>query len=578
MAQLRRLREQFPNELVIISIHSAKFPAEKLTANIREAVMRHGIDHPVVNDADFQVWQQYAVKAWPTVMLLDPQGKIVNTQSGEILAEEYAPLIESLITEFEGKGLLNRAPLDLRPEKVAEPARPLQYPSKLLVGPAGRLFIADTGHHRILEVQLNEAGSSGEIQRVFGSGRPGFQDGPAAEAAFHDPHGMALNGEILYVADTENHAIRAIDLKEGQVRTVAGTGEKAHGRLAIGQPTATPLRSPWALWLEEDILFIAMAGSHQIWVMLREGQIGPFFGNGREALVDGTAIEASFNQPSDLSLGMGHLFVADAEASAIRAISLGEKPKVITLVGEGLFEFGDTDGYGGMVRLQHPTGLTFHQGLVYIADSYNHKIKTLDPATGEVKTLIGVGHPGQADGPFEEAELFEPEGVIAHEGRLYIADTNNHLIRVADLAAGRLDTLMLRGLERLQPPRLAETRPVDLQYDPLLVMPGQMTLYLDIELPEGYKLNPEAPVMLRVEQNGNETLHTFEPDQVPMLTLEINHDQALTFDLTLYYCETEEERLCLIHSARFVLPFETAETGPPMVRVPYRVSLEGVAG
>ncbi len=132
---------------------------------------------------------------------------------------------------------------------------------------------------------------------------------------------------MLYVADTENHAIRAINLGSGRVRTIAGTGEKAHRRLGVGDPTSTPLRSPWALWAEGNILFIAMAGSQQIWVMVGEGQIGPFFGNGREALVDGTAVEASFNQPSDLSLGMGHLFVADSEASAIRAISLGEKPK-----------------------------------------------------------------------------------------------------------------------------------------------------------------------------------------------------------------------------------------------------------
>jgi hypothetical protein len=271
---------------------------------------------------------------------------------------------------------------------------------------------------------------------------------------------------------------------------------------------------------------------------------------------------------------MGHLFVADAEASAIRAISLlGEKPKVMTLVGEGLFEFGDTDGYGGMVRLQHPTGLTFHKGLVYIADSYNHKIKTLDPTTGEVKTLIGTGQPGQADGPFTEAELFEPEGIIAGSGRLYIADTNNHLIRVADLDSEMVHTLMLRGLERLQPMLTDTARPPDLHYDPLLVVKGQVTLYLDIELPKGYKLNPEAPIMLRVTQHGLPTAHTFDPGEVPMLSLEVDSDQELIFDLTLYYCETEEERLCLIHSTRLVLPFETAEAGPPVVRVPYQVPL-----
>jgi sugar lactone lactonase YvrE len=570
---LRLLSEKFQHELVIISVHSAKFPTEKLTSNVREAIMRHGLDHPVVNDLDFQVWQSYAVRAWPTIVVIDPQGKIVHTQSGEVLAEEFAPQIEALINEFEGKGLLNRTPLDFRAERIQEPMRPLDYPAKVLLTDNNTLYIADTGHHRILEVRLDDGGLTGEIGRVFGSGQPGLQNGPAETAAFHGPHGLALSGDTLYVADTENHAVRAIDLPSETTRLVAGTGHKAHGSYRLGEPTETPLRSPWALLTVEDIVFIAMAGSHQIWALLQEEQLGPFFGNGREALVDGDQMQSSFNQPSDLSLGMGYMFVADSEASAIRAIALVEKPQVLTLIGQGLFEFGDVDGIGGMVRLQHPTGLTFYEGLVYIADTYNHKIKTLDPTTGQVKTLIGTGKPGHADGPFGEAELFEPEGIVADKGRLYIADTNNHLIRVADLASGILHTLMLRGLERLQPVMTDEARPPDLRYDPLLVMPGQVTLYLDIELPAGYKLNPEVPLMLRVGQNSASTIHTFQPGEVPTVTLAIDSDQDLTLDLTLYYCESEEERLCLIHDARFVLPCLTAEAGPPVVRVPYGVTL-----
>ena len=574
MAQLRLLREKFPHELVIISVHSAKFPAEGLTNNIRAAVMRHGLDHPVVNDVNFQVWQSYAVKAWPTIVVIDPQGKIVHTQSGEILAEEFAPQIEALINEFEVKGLLDRTPFDFLAERMQEPLRPLDYPSKVLLTNKGLLYIADTGHHRILEVQLSEDGLKGKIVRVFGSGQPGLQDGPATIAAFHGPHGLALSGDTLYVADTENHAVRAIDLVSGLVRRVAGTGHKAHGRFTLGKPAETPLRSPWAVLAIDDIVFIAMAGTHQIWALFQEEQIGPFFGNGREALVDGDQMQSSFNQPSDLSLGMGHIFVADAEASAIRAIALlDEKPRVVTLVGQGLFEFGDVDGMGGMVRLQHPTGLTFYEGLVYIADSYNHKIKTLDPTTGQVKTLIGTGQPGHADGPFTQAELFEPEGVVADQGRLYIADTNNHLVRVADLTTGIAHTLMLRGLERLQPVTSDEARPPDLRFEPLLVGPGQVTFSFDIDLPAGYKLNAEAPLILRLTQNNASSVHTFEPGQIPTVTLAVTSEQELTFDLTFYYCETEEERLCLIHDTRFVLPCLTAEAGLPVVQVPYRVSL-----
>lgn len=443
---MRQLRERYSAELVVIGVHSAKFPAEKLTENIRAAVIRHGIYHPVINDADFNVWSQYGVRAWPTIVLVDPAGKVVSQQSGEITATELAPVIDALIADFKAQGLLNETPIPgLGAEIDQEPPRLLQHPSKLLYAVGDRLFVADTGHHRVLEVQLSLDGVAGEIVRIFGSGTAGLQDGQRQAAQFHDPHGLALHNNTLYVADTENHAIRAIDLVRETVRTVAGTGQKAHGLAATGStPTDMALRSPWALVTWEDILWIAMAGSHQIWVLLGEKQLGVFAGNGAEALVDGPRAEASFNQPSDLILAMNHLFVADAEASAVRAITLAAEPQVFTLIGQGLFDFGDVDGQGTAVRLQHPTGLAADQQQLYIADSYNHKIKTLDPTTGETKTLIGTGLPGTADGPFAEAQLFEPEGLVVANGRLYIADTNNHCIRVADLATQQLHTLALR--------------------------------------------------------------------------------------------------------------------------------------
>jgi hypothetical protein len=212
-------------------------------------------------------------------------------------------------------------------------------------------------------------------------------------------------------------------------------------RVTITEPRAIDLRSPWALTLLDDALFIAMAGSHQIWVRIDDTRMGVFAGTGAEALVDGPRDEAAFNQPSDLLLTLGHLFVADAEASAVRSIGLDAEMRVMTLVGQGLFEFGDVDGRGPDVRLQHPTGIATDGRLIFIADTYNHKIKTLDPTIGEVRTLIGTGTPGADDGAFAEATLYEPEGLAYTDGRLYIADTNNHLVRVADLAEGMVTTL-----------------------------------------------------------------------------------------------------------------------------------------
>lgn len=462
---MRRLRQQFPDTLVVVGVHSAKFPAEKPTAAIREAVLRHGIQHPVVNDAAFQIWQQHAIRAWPTVVLVDAHGKIVASQSGEVVPEELAPEIQRLVNEADSAGILNRAPLDLAlpAEEDGQPRQPLRFPSKILATSGRRIFVADTGHHRVVELQIDRDGRRADIVRIFGNGTPALRDGPAGEAAFHEPRGLALVESRLYVADTGNHAVRAIQLGSGQVRTVAGTGYKAHGAFELGPPLETPLRSPWALAAVEDLLFIAMAGSHQIWVLMEETQIGPFAGNGREALVDGPRAEASFNQPSDLALGLDHLFVADAEASAVRAIRLNESPKVFTLVGQGLFEFGDLDGRGAEVRLQHPVGLAFEGGLLYVADTYNHKVKTLDPRSGEVKTLFGAGQAGRADGLYRRALLNEPEGLAIAGRTLYVADTNNHVLRAVDLDRRLVHTLEVRdaagGTEVVASPAARGTAP-----------------------------------------------------------------------------------------------------------------------
>ncbi len=411
--------------------------------------MRHGIDHPVVNDAEFQIWSRYSVRAWPTVVVVDPAGKVVAYEAGEIEPARFTPVVDAMIAEFDARGALDRSPIPgLRAETTGQGETQLRYPSKVLATSGGRLFISDTGHHHVLEVNLHTDGRSGEIVRIFGTGEPGLTDGAAESASFYGPHGLAFqqteSGSTLYVADTENHAVRAIDLVRQQVRTVAGTGR--FGRSIRGEGAdapATDLRSPWALVSHQHALFIAMAGSHQVWLLLDEETLGLFAGTGAEALVDGPRAEAAFNQPSDLVLEAGHLFVADAEAGAIRAVTLDDQPRVMTIVGQGLFEFGDVDGFGAEVRLQHPTGLASDGRLLYIADSYNHKIKTLDPNNREVHTLIGSGTAGAADGSFEEAQLYEPEGISAAGGLLYIADTNNHAVRVADLAAREIVTLAL---------------------------------------------------------------------------------------------------------------------------------------
>lgn len=535
--------------------------------------MRLGIDHPVVNDTGFQIWDSYAVRAWPTLVLIDPHGRVAAETSGEVLAEELAEDIVQLIQL--NADLIDRTPLDLQAENSGPAERFLNFPAKLLLAPGGFLFIADSGHHRILQVQLDleqKNGFAGEVVRVFGSGTAGLADGPHNEARFNHPHGLALRGSVqdgtLYVADTENHAVRAVDLLRGTVRTAAGNGKKAHGSFALGKPTETPLRSPWALVSFDRYLFIAMAGSHQIWVLIDEEQIGPFAGTGAEALVDGPVAQASFNQPSDLAFGMGHLFVADAEASAIRAISLGEETQTMTLVGQGLFEYGDRDGEGAEVRLQHPTGLALDENLLYIADTYNNKIKTLDPTTGRVETIISSSDEAEQAGSFRNAGLFEPEGIQVREGKIYIADTNNHRVVAADLDVHQLEPLELRGLDHLVVGAVSEQRA---RLDALVMQPGQGLIELEIALPPGYKLNPESPVEVQVGEASERRLLSFTPDTPVIIPVEVQGDRELLLDVAIMYCEETQPTYCLIHRRQSVLPLRAKEGASDRVRIVYPV-------
>ncbi|MBK7875398.1 MAG: redoxin domain-containing protein [Planctomycetes bacterium] len=435
-APLKELARRFHEELVVVGVHAGRFDREREPAELRAALLRHGVEYPVVQDADHAIWNAYGVRSRPTAVLIDPRGRTLGALPGEIDVDELAPMLERRIHEHARAKELDYEPRAFTPESAREADRVLDHPSKLFVASETTLFVSDTGHHRVLQLEYDHAHRRARIARVFGGGGSGWHDASGESARFHAPRGLARKGRTLYVADTLNHAVRAIDLELGDVRTVAGTGVKADHRPRVARPPGeTALRSPWAVWVERPNVYIAMAGSHQVWALEDERALHPLAGNGHEALVDGFAPQASFNQPSDLASDGRRLFVVDAEASAVRAVDLTGKPVVRTLVGRGPSEWGDQDGVGDAVRLQHPMGLAF-DGLLHIADSYNHKLKRLDPSTREVRTLAGTGERGHEDGSVGVARFANPEGVAVRNNLLFVADTDNHALRVVDL--GRL--------------------------------------------------------------------------------------------------------------------------------------------
>ncbi|WP_369260672.1 thioredoxin-like domain-containing protein [Streptomyces sp. R35] len=381
--ELRELEEKHRDTVVIIGVHSPKFAHEAEHQAVVDAVERYGVEHPVLDDPELATWKQYAVRAWPTLVVIDPEGYVVAQHAGEGHAHAIARLVAELETEHAAKGTLRRGD---GPYVAPEPEPTvLRFPGKALALPSGNLLVSDTTRHQLVELE----GDGETVVRRIGSGVRGFADGAAEVAGFSEPQGLALleDGSVV-VADAVNHALRRLDLATGEVTTLAGTGRQWWQ----GSPTSGPARevdlsSPWDVALFGGKVWIAMAGVHQLWAYdPQDGTVGVAAGTTNEGLVDGPAAEAWFAQPSGLAATEDRLWLADSETSALRWVDLDGA--VHTAVGTGLFDFGHRDGAAEQALLQHPLGVTaLPDGSVAVSDTYNHALRRYDPATGEVTTL-----------------------------------------------------------------------------------------------------------------------------------------------------------------------------------------------
>lgn len=428
---LRRVEEAFPDEVVVIGVHSPKFAAERDSERVRQATARYGVTHPVVHDPELRLWDAYAVRAWPTLVLVGPDGRIVHQITGEPEPEAFFQGVTDLVRTWRATGALQPTRLPVTP--LERPTGRYSFPGKLKPVPRRerRYALADAGHHQI--VLLDEHGA--ELAR-YGSGKAGLHDGDAETATFMSPQGLISDEDMLYVADTGNHAIRTIQLATGQVTTLAGTGTRGRILNATQEASRTALASPWDVELDGRLLYFANAGTHQLGVVdLDRGMVDPLAGTGGENLVDGPAQEALLAQPSGLALDNEHrkLYFVDSESSAVRVLSLGDRPEVTTLVGTGLFSWGHVNGSLQHARLQHLLGIAQHAQQLFVADSYNNALRRIDLLSGEVT---------DADADFICQDslcrpLAEPAGITIDEAgrRLLVADTNNHRLLTFDLEA-----------------------------------------------------------------------------------------------------------------------------------------------
>jgi DNA-binding beta-propeller fold protein YncE len=383
-----------------------------------------GITHPVALDSEHQVLNDWEVPGWPTLFFIDAHGRIIKQLGGEPSVETLDGILESALHEQAAEGGLASEALGFLGREV-DPSAPLAGPEKIVALSDG-YAIADSGHNRVVLTD-----DSGATTDVIGTGAMGTDDGDYQTASFFSPKGMALVGETLYVADTANHLLRAVDLTAKKVSTVAGTGKRGGVLHDSGAALETALASPWDLLYVGDKLYIANAGTHQIAAYdPAQATVAPFAGSGSESLLDGPAGEAKMAQPSGLASDGTYLYVADAESSSIRKIELATGD-VTTLIGKGLFVYGDVDGPADGAKLQHDQGLALDGQTLYIADTYNSKIKALDLSTLVVTTIAGEGTPP----PF-----FYPGGltlVPSNPQQLLVADTDHDAIQLVDVTGAK---------------------------------------------------------------------------------------------------------------------------------------------
>jgi thiol-disulfide isomerase/thioredoxin len=505
---LREIEHRFRGQpLLVIGVHSGKFSAERDPDRIRDAIGRYGVEHPVVVDEDMSIWSRYAIRSWPTLVVVRPDGTIAAVAPGEPELETLEAFIRGELEAAKERGILAAAPPPLESAPPI-PREPLAYPGKAIALPDGRIAISDSGHHRVLVCTAD-----GDVTVTAGGGLRGLRDGAALEAAFDDPQGLCFHDGWLYVADARNHALRRVDLGDGSVTTVAGTGTLGREPVSGRAPaTEVALRSPWDLCTVGDTIYVAMAGSHQIWRFFPSaGEIEPYAGTGVEALLDGEVERSAFAQPSGLAARDGVLYVADSETSALRAIDL-EHGKVTTLVGQGLFDFGDSEGDAEAALLQHCLGVAADAHGVLVADTYNGKLKRWRGATkgaGDISTVLhGLSEPGSI--------------AVAPDGSWIVADTNAH--RVLVVTAGKARPLEVHGaapssrgavdepprsLPPLEAPAEWFTTLIDLPEGTGLGL-GAGLVSLRLDAPDGTELAAGAPLRASVEVSRRSDLLQLE--------------------------------------------------------------------
>ena len=562
LAELRPIEEKFNDVLTVVGVHSPKFEHEKLPSSVAAAIARHEITHPVLNDPNMSTWQSYGVRAWPTLVLVDPLGEIIATYSGEGHAHAIDALLQKLVPEYELAGSLERGKgvyLAPAPSSLAlkQPGKVIAVPAryKHLLGGA-ELLISNSGGHNLIGLKTSNLL---DPVSIIGSGSRGNSDGDFLSAGFAEPYGAifldqelaAQVGAHLLVADTANHLIRALNLETQTVTTIAGTGRQWMQKDdSTGPALSVNISTPWDIEVFKGQLLIGMSGEHRIWNYDFDSKtLGIFAGTTNEGLVDGPFADSWFAQPSALvssSNQPGKVWLIDAETSALRSLENGQ---VSSQVGKGLFDFGHVDGPADQALLQHPLGLLeLPDGSVLIADTYNGAIRKYSPDTNSVSTIArGLLEPS-------DLELVETE--------------SGPVLAVIETSANRVSLMPIEQGSLVQGAAMRTARPA------LEVASGELQINVTFSAPPGQKLDERygpssflvvssTPKELLLDGAGNSSALSRKIKLNPAITEGVLHVAAKGASCD----ESDEGAQCHIHQQDWGIPIKVTSTGTGSVEL-----------
>jgi hypothetical protein len=406
LADMFQLQRKHPENLSVLTIHVPKFAAELEQKTLLDAINRLDIQLPVANDTQWTVWQHYDIQSWPSVVLIDSKGAIAGEFSGDDCKKDIESRLSALLAEM--PYATNPKPKSLKAKPKPKVFSALHSPCGLLIHNK-LLYIADSGHNRILECSLD-----GQVKRVFGTGLPLYLDGISSEASFNRPMGMSAAREFLYVADTGNHAIRRIRLMDGYIDSLLGNGKPGRSEdKTVVMYHDVQLDNPTSVSVIQDILVVADAGNNCLRMFnLANKSFSSLVGSGALGLLDGVGPRAEMAHPLALSGSKNYLYVAEGSSSSIRTAAVPEG-RVNTLIGHGLYQYGKEDGLRKTASLQHPSAVAADEkrGVVWIADAYNRKIRSLNMASNMLSTT-----------PITQT-LGNPCALALDEESLWIADS-----------------------------------------------------------------------------------------------------------------------------------------------------------